>query len=264
MMRTFALAIAGVLFASVTAFAQVSSIRVIEAPPTNVLLGPRTVTPAIVACTDVPAAAAAVAPLRIVAAQAGDLHTAYATGEIVVINGGTPEGVAPGRRYFTRRLQTSLAAERPSAATPGAIRTTGWLTIIAADDRFALARIEYACDAVSQNDYLDPYLEPALPTSAGADGPLNFADMGRVLFGVDRRHTFGSGDLTNIDRGRVHGVSAGTRVAIYRDRENGAPLVEMGAGVVVEASETTSKVVLVRTIDAVWRGDYVVLRAAAP
>jgi hypothetical protein len=93
-----------------------------------------------------------------------------------------------------------------------------------------------------------------------ADGPANFADMGRVLFGSDRRQTFGAGDIANIDRGRTQGIGIGTRVAFYRDRQNGTPLVELGAGVVIDAVAESAKVVLIRANEAVFSGDYFAIR----
>jgi hypothetical protein len=265
-MRTFGFVLSGVLVAASSAFGQVSSVQVMEAPATNPNLGPRTLTASIVACTDLPTATVPASALRILSGQVGDDHTVYAPGEIVVLNGGTPQGLLVGQRYFSRRLQLGFEGEPPSVESRGAIRTSGWLTVIAADERFALARVDFACDNVESGDYLDPYVEPVLPASATADGPPNFTDMGRVLFGPDRRQTFGAGDLANIDRGTAQGIGIGTRVAFYRDRMSGTPLVEMGAGVVVETTADTAKVVLVRARDAVWRGDYVVIRgtAAAP
>jgi hypothetical protein len=262
-MRTFGLVLSGVLLAAAPSLGQVSSLQVIEPAATNQHLGPRTVTPAIVACTDLPTTTTPEPALRVMAAHAGDDHTVYAPGEIVVINGGTPQGVMAGQRYFTRRLQLGIDGLEPSVTSHGAIRTTGWLTVVAADERFALARIDYACDNVETDDYLAPYVEPPLPQTAAAPGPPNFSDLGRVLFGSDRRQTFGAGDLANIDRGTAQGIGVGTRISFYRDRMNGTPLVEMGEGVVIETTADTSKVVLVRARDAVWRGDYVVIRGGA-
>ena len=137
--------------------------------------------------------------------------------------GGTPQGVTVGRRYFTRRLQLGLDGLAPSPTALGAIRTTGWVTVIAADQGFALARVDYACDNVQSDDYLEPYIEPVLPATTAADGPPRFVDwnaeryqwegvdLGRVLFGPDRRQTFGAGDLANIDRGTAKGIGIGTR-----------------------------------------------------
>jgi len=274
-MRTFGLVLSGVLAAATSAFGQVSSVQVIEAPATNTNHGPRTLTAAIVACTDLPTATEPTPSLRVLAAQTGDHHTVYAPGEIIVINGGTPQGLSVGSRYFTRRLQLGIEAEPPSVTTRGAIRTSGWITVIASDEEFALARIDYACDSVAVGDYLEPYVEPSLPASTAADGPPHFSDwspterrwvavnLGRVLLGTDRRQTFGAGDLTNIDRGTAKGVGIGTRVGFYRDRLNGTPLVETGAGVVVETTADTAKVVVTRATEAVMQGDWVVIRGTA-
>jgi hypothetical protein len=274
-MRIFGFVVSGVLVAASSAFGQVSSVQVIESPATNQNFGPRTLSAAIVACTDLPTATVPTPSLRVLAAQVGDHHTAYGPGEIVVLNGGTPQGLLVGNRYFTRRLQLGPEAAPPSAATPGAVRTSGWITVVAADQGFALARVDYACDSVVAGDYLVPYAEPALPASVAADGPPKFidwnaekyqwesVDLGRVLFGVDRREAFGAGDLANIDRGTSKGVGIGTRVAFYRDRVNGTPLVETGTGVVVETTADTAKVVLTRAREAVVRGDYVVILGTA-
>lgn len=274
-MRTFGLVLSGVLAAASTAFGQVSSVQVIQAPTTNSNFGPRTLNAAIVACTDLPTPTLPTPTLRVLAAQAGDERQAYGTGELLVLSGGTPQGLTVGTRYFTRRLQLGLDGDRPSALAPGALRTTGWVSVVAADQGFALARVDYACDNIEAGDYLVPYVEPALPEKPAEDGPPKFVnwnaeqyrwegvELGHVLFGADRRQTFGAGDVTNIDRGASHGIGLGTRVGFYRDRRNGTPLVEVGAGLVVESSADTSKVVLTRASEAVIRGDYVVIRGTA-
>jgi len=246
--RTTTALLAALLLSSTSSFAQVTTLSAIAPPRTNPGLGPYTVTPAIVACTDLPAAAPSAA-FRILSAQAPDAHQIYAPGELVVLNGGTPQGLAVGQQYFARRQAYGLA-----------VRTAGWLTVVAADARFALARIDYACDTVVAGDYLDAFAEPVLPLSVASGGEANFSDLGHVLFGSDRRQMFGAGDLANIDRGKTQGIAPGTRVGFYRNRSNGTPLVEMGAGVVVEVAERTSKVVLLNSRDAVQTGDYVVVR----
>jgi hypothetical protein len=265
-MRTCAFVLIGVVACATAASAQDPTLSLVAPAASDASLGPRTLNAALVACTDLPTTAPSVSPLRILAAQTGDKHQVYAPGDVVVLNGGTPVGFAVGQRYFVRRLQFGLTGEAPSAAVMGAVRTAGWLSVIAADERFALARVEYACDTIQAGDYLEPFVEPVLPHIVVADGPSNFAEMGHVLFGADRRQTFGSGDIANVDRGKAHGIGVGTRVAFYRDRLNGTPLVEMGAGVVIEVAAETSKVVLVRAREVIIKGDYVAVRgtAAAP
>jgi hypothetical protein len=223
-------------------------------------LGPKTVTPALVACADVPTTAPPMATLRIVAPHAVDKHLDSTRNDLIVVNAGTPQGLLIGQRYFTRRVQPPLNRLPISPADPGSVRTSGWLTIVAADERSALARIDYACTSVEAGDYLEPYVEPTLPETIAEGGPTNFADLGHVLFGLDRREAFGSGDFLTINRGAGFGLTKGTRVAFYRDRRNGTPLVEIGSGIVIETTAETSKVIVERSSQEVRRDDYVGVR----
>ncbi len=233
-----------------------ASLASVAPPASQSAMYDKTIVPALIACTDVPTATVPVQELRILSPHAADLHEASSRGDLVVLSGGTPQGVMIGQRYFSRRLHPPISKEVISATQHGAIRTTGWLTVVAADERFALGRIDYACVSVESGDYLEPYVEPALPAAAGKDGPTNFTDLGRVLFGPDRREIFGAGDIFSIDRGSARGMVTGTRVAFYHDRRNGTPLVEIGVGIVVEVSAESSKVVLEQTSSDVKTGDY--------
>jgi hypothetical protein len=228
--------------------------------PLSPSLGPKTVVPALVACTDRPTIAVPAGALRVLAPHAADGHQTSTAGQIVVLNAGTTHGLMAGQQFFTRRLQPPANGEPMSATTPGSIRTSGWLTVVAADTHAALARIDYSCTAIEPGDYLEPYVPPALPTMIATGGRTNFADLGRVLFGLDRRESFGAGDFLSIDRGSVQGLVVGTRVAFYRDRANGTPLVEIGTGIVIEVSEDSAKVVLDRAIEDIRRGDYYGIR----
>jgi hypothetical protein len=219
-------------------------------------LGPRTVIPPTIACTDLPTTSVPDAPLRVLAPHSGDHHLISRAGDVVVLNGGTGQGFAVGQRYFTRRLTLPVNREPISAIDPGAIRTSGWLTVIAADQHSTLARIDYACTAVESGDYLEPFAEPPLPTALSAHGATDFSNLGRVLSGVDRREQFGAGELLSIDRGSAKDITLGTRVGFYRDREIGTPLVEIGVGIVVEVAADSAKVVLEWSHQDVRKGDY--------
>jgi hypothetical protein len=215
------------------------------APPPAPIYGPKTVIPAHIACTDVPVATHQPPPLHVVAPHGSDARELSYRDDVVVLNAGTPQGLGIGQRFFSRRLLGPRAGEGVSEKVIGAVHTSGWLTVVAADEHSALARVDYACDAVMNGDYLEPFAEPALPkTVAGPGGRTDFANMGRVLQGTDREEMFGAGDYVTIDRGSAAGLVAGARVAFYRDRRNGTPLVELGTGIVLEVGATASKVVL--------------------
>jgi hypothetical protein len=254
-MRTSRLIFSVLLFAAAPAAAQPPLITL--APPPEPIYGPRTVIPAHIACTDVPVTGHVEPPLRILAPHlATPAEFAYRD-SVVVLNGGTPEGLMPGQRFFIRRLLPPRAGEYVPKKGTGSVHTAGWLTVIAADEHSALARVDYACDAVRNGDYLEPYVEPVLPADlAPKHANTDFANLGRVLQGTDRTELSGAGDYVSIDRGASKGLTAGTRVAFYRDRGNGTPLVELGTGIVLEVSSETAKVVLDRARFDVRSDDY--------
>jgi hypothetical protein len=222
-------------------------------------LGPRTLTAAMVACTDLPVMSAPTSPWRILAAHSGTFHQSYRPGEIVVLNTTTAEGFVPGQRFFVRRLQLGLTGDPPSPDTPGAVRTAGWLTVIAADQHSTLAMIDFACDALVAGDYLEPFTDPTLPGLVMPDGPTDWQNLGKVMFGADRRTSFGNGDLLNIEIGQAR-LALGSHVSFHRDRRNWTPLVEMAVGVIVEVTGSTAKAVVTKVREEVRIGDFVAVR----
>lgn len=248
------------LLTAAPAAAQNSQPPLISLAPPGPALGPKTVLPASIACTDAPVSAEPSSPLRIVAQHGGDAREFSYRNDVVVLNGGTPEGLVPGQRFFTRRFRAPRNGETVSAKDRGSVRTSGWLTVIAADEHSALARVDYACDGIASGDYLDAYVEPTLPAEPAAARQSDFTDMAHVLSGVDRRESFGAGDILSIDRGSSRGLTAGMRIAFYRDRQNATPLIELGTGIVLEVAAETAKVVIEKARMAVTSGDYVAIR----
>ena len=228
-------------------------------------LGPRTLLPMHVACADIPVTTPPGAgKLTIAGSEREDGREVMATGDTVVIAAGTGQGVAVGQQYAARRLDggTRSQAFRRGADGYAGIRTAALLTVTSVDDRFALARIDRACDVVMVGDYLEPITMPTIE-AAPASGAPNFSDRASVLFGTDLRNSFGDGDVLAINRGSAHGVARGTRFALYRDAQNGLPLSELGEAVVVDVTDGTSRAVVVRVRDFVSTGDVAVMRAAA-
>jgi hypothetical protein len=258
-MRNSGFLLGACLLAAATGAAQTPPLITL-APAPQPIYGPKTVGPVVVACTDIPVTAHQPPALHVVAPHAADGREFSYRDDVVVLNGGTPQGLAPGQRYFTRRLLMPRYGEPVSERSHGYVHTSGWLTVIAADEHSALARVDYACDAVASGDYLDAYVEPVLPPVAEKGARTEFANMGRVLQGTDRNEGAGAGDFITIDRGSAEGLAAGTRVAFYRDRANGAPLVELGTGIVIELSGNAAKVVLDRARFEVSLGDYWAIR----
>jgi hypothetical protein len=223
--------------------------------------GPRTLTPAHVACTDLPAATRP-APTRFIkGGHNTDGHQSLVKGEVAVLTRSADDGLQVGQRFFVRRVQGGPSREFPREGEGwGMVHTAGWVTVTGMDEYNALASVDYTCDSIETGDYLEPYVEVVLPTSADPAGAPIYDDRASILFGTDTRTTFGDGDTLSIDRGTVHGVKLGARFMIFRNIQYGLPLVWVGDAVVMEQGELTSKVVLVLVKDVVQRGDVVVPR----
>ena len=242
----------------ISALVVLASVQAAGAQSTT--FGRVSVHPAGLLCTDIPVSAAPAAVLRIIGVQDTQSRGAFAPGDSVVLSTGRAGGVEPGQRYLIRRASRGPSRRAISPETPGAVRTAGWLTVTAADDGTALARIDGACDGVHPGDYLEPYVLPTLPRADGPAGIPQHDQMARILFGIDQTGAFGAGSLFAIDRGSEHGVVEGRQFVVYRDTATGGPLVIVGEAVAMSVRPDTTTVLLVGAAFEALAGDYLAMR----
>lgn len=226
----------------------------------NAVLSPRTTLAAHVMCVDLLVPALPIPVSRIVGVQHPDPRLSMARGDVVVVRRAPADGLAVGQRYFVRRMPTGERAYLPKDGGFVPVRTPGWVTITAMDEVNAMARIDHACDAVEADDYLEPFTELVLPPVDEAMLPPDFSERVQILPGFDGRELLGDGDTLSIARGTDHGLTVGSRFAIYRDRKDGKPLVHLGEAIVIELSLKAAKVLLMQTTDAVGPTDVAVPR----
>jgi hypothetical protein len=227
--------------------------------------GPRTLLPWMVACADTPVTSKPVPRITVKGTRSPDgLYQSTRGNEIAI--GRTPDdGLAVGQRYAVRRLAGDPKTFPRESEGFGAVTTVGWVVLTAIDQYNALANVEFACMPLLPGDYLEAYTEPALPNAATAMVPPDFSDRAAILQGTDSRVTFADGDTLSIDRGANQGVVVGARYAIYRDPRTGTegmPLFYLADGVVMEVGPLTSKLVVVKAVDAVTVEDVAVPRRA--
>jgi len=242
--------------------------------------GPRTLTPAMITCTDMPITAKPIPRLVIAGPHLTEGRTAMADG-LVVINRTPDDGLAIGQRYTSQRMITDPKRFPRPGEGYGDLRTSGWLTIRAIDQNNALASIDAVCDSVEIGDFLEPFAgEVPLPTSAAPPLYPDFNERANIIFGADNRVLFGDGDVFSIDRGSAHGAVVGARYAIYRDFQPPSghkttmptemqygntnrpvlPLVYVGDVVVMTVFEQMSKVIVTKAVNGIQVGDIVVPR----
>jgi len=246
--------------ASVVLFAiALSAAAPVEAQSTSTLAS-RTTLPAHVMCADVLVSVLPVPALRIKGTHHSALRLTMSRGDLAVVARTPGDGLAVGQRFLVRRMPMQSQLDNFRDGGYLSIRTPGWVTIAAMDEVNAMARVDYSCDAIEPDDYLEPYAEVSLPTAEVATLPPDFNQRVRVLPGVDGRELFANGDTFSIASGTEHGMTLGARFAIYRDRKDGKPLVHIGDAIVTDPSATTSKLLLITTTDAVDIRDIAVPR----
>ena len=196
---------------------------------------------------------------RIIGGQDPEPRVLFGSRQTVVVGAGTSKGIQPGQKFYVRR---TVVNRYENASGRHAAVTAGWLTITAATENTAFGRIDFACDGIQAGDYLEPFVEPALPRDAdrtNAAGELDFSKSARVLFGDHGRLTGGAGDFMLADIGQPGGAAPGGRYAVYRNLGTaGTPLVAVGEAVLISVGERESVFRLTQTRDAVFAGDLLI------
>ena len=223
-------------------------------------LAPKTTLPAHVMCADLLVPAMPLPANWVKGAQHPEMRLTLGRDDMIVVSRAPDDGLTVGQRYLVRRLPTGSQAFLPKEGGYVPIRTPGWVTITALDDLNAIAHIDHSCDSIEEGDYLEPYAEPVLPAPDANVAAPDFTERVQILPGLEGRILFADGDSFSIARGTEHGVVAGSRFAIYRDRHDGKPLMHIGEAIVTDPSATSSRVLLMKTIAAVETSDLAVPR----
>lgn len=225
--------------------------------------GPRTLLPWMVACADTAVAAKPEPRITIKGTRSPDGLFQSSRGNEVAIGRSADDGLAEGQRWAVRRIAGDPKTYPREGDGYGAVSTVGWITITAIDQYNALANVDFACTPLLPGDYLEAYTEPALPNAASTMIKPDFSDRSPILQGTDSKVMFGDGDVLSIERGTNQGVTVGARYAIYRDPRTGTegmPLFYLADAVVMEVGPATSKLVIVKSVDAVTIADVAVPR----
>jgi hypothetical protein len=186
--------------------------------------------------------------------------TLFATGEAVILTGGTEQGLKAGQEFFVRRVVVDRFATTMSGGLqPVSIHTAGWIRVVDVQATSAIATVTHACDGMMEGDYLEPFSMPAVPSAPPAGEP-DYTNTGRVVLGDERRQMGGVGTLMVIDRGSDHGLRAGQWMTVFRETHGeGTPILKVGLAQVITVRTETSLVRIQSLNDAVYVGDRVAM-----
>jgi hypothetical protein len=186
--------------------------------------------------------------------------TLFATGEAVILSGGAEQGLKVGEEYFVRRAVTDRFATPISGSLqPISIHTAGWIRVVDAQAKSAIATVTHACDGMMEGDYLEPFSMPSVP-SGPPSGEPDYGNSGRVILADEQRQMGGVGTLMVIDRGSDHGLTSGQWMTVYRDTHGeGTPILKVGLAQVITPRAATSLIKIHSLNDAVYVGDRIAI-----
>lgn len=184
----------------------------------------------------------------------------FGPGDPIVVKGGTSQGIKAGEDYFVRRVVADRFA-RPASdgVRTYSIHTAGWIHIVDVQSDTAIATVTKACDGISEGDYLEPFVKPALPAET-LSGEPDYSDPGHLVLGDERRQMGAKGDMMVLDRGSDHGLHAGQRLTIFRQTAGGTgPIAKVGEATAMLVSPESTIVRIDMVTDAIFVGDLVAI-----
>ena len=210
--------------------------------------------------------------LRVIGVQDPAVRDLFGPGDTLVISGGTNAGLEPGQRFFVRRIIPQVSVLGP--APPPTVHTSGWVQILGVDTMVATATVVHACEAIMFDDYLEPFVAPAIAARPLPGTAPQYENMGHIVSGVEGLYNAAPGSVMTIDRGSSAGVVLGQRYLVFRDKRDqhvdvtgkskvfaanarNTPLVEVGEVLVVAVREDDATVQIVAARDAVMNGDLI-------
>ena len=212
-----------------------------------------------IACAPMSLPAPPVAGIRVLGGYVQSRRM-FGPNEPLIINAGSAQGIQTGQRFYVRRY----IQDRFSPATLHSVHTAGWITIVDVKDTLAVATVTQACDGVVEGDYLEPYVEPVVPTAALTGAP-DFAHPGVIVMADEKRQMGYPGLVMVVNRGSDHDVRAGQGLTVYRETlGGGGPLLALGTATVLSVRPQTSLIRIDGARDAIFLGDLVAIHRITP
>jgi hypothetical protein len=180
-------------------------------------------------------------------------------GDLLLIDAGEKQGVAPGQNLVVRRrFQTGDRNVAKKLAT-FAEQSAGLVQVLETQRDSSVAIVVYVCGELLAGDTVEPYVaQPAF--YAVTEGTPRFDAPARITTGEHGMTAAAAGQMMVIDHGIMQGVRRGQRLTIFR-RPAGTdgPAMTIGDGVVIAIRADSATIRIERATDAVMVGDLVAL-----
>lgn len=203
--------------------------------------------------------------LRIAGSEEGAAKYGLATDDIVYLNRGSRDGISPGDRYYLQRRMRKIEHPVNGNNMGWMIERTGWVAVLAVQERTAMAVVTQACIDIREGDYLVPFEQIPVPLvprvkPAGRLDPESGKISGHIVAALDDLAGLGEGYLVSLDVGEEQGIIPGNLFTIYRHVYENTPRRVLGHLAVLTVQRRTSTAKIVYSVDEVMPGDSVELR----
>jgi hypothetical protein len=195
----------------------------------------------------------------LVAAGRESRKTLFATGDAVVIRGGTAQGLKVGDEFYVRRVLDDRFTEPQPGVYPISVLTAGAVQVVEAQADSSIAVVTYGCDGVMEGDYLERYQRPVNPSVQVGTTP-DFERPARLILGAERRQMAAPGEFMVVDRGSDHGLRPGQQLTVFRRTlADSGPIAMVATATVYTVQPESSLVRIETSLDAVYVGDLVAI-----
>jgi hypothetical protein len=186
-----------------------------------------------------------------------------AEGDVVFLSHGQDTGIHSGDELFiTRRGGTVF---HPSTGQPMGtlIRRLGQARVLIAHPTRSTALITTSCEDIREGDELMPRenipvpMRTALPPFDRLDPTPSGGPTGYVVSTKDEVPEIGAGHIIYTDLGKANGLHPGDVLALYRERTEGLPRMNLGQAVVITVNDETSAARVVKSARESVVGDRV-------
>jgi hypothetical protein len=237
--------------------------------------------------------------LRLVTGEQSEQKATFTEGDIVYLSVGGNKGVQPGDRYsvmreFSDPLKVPMFKwqEKLTKAMGTYYADLGQLEVIKVQPNIAIAKVSMSCDLMQRGDIIRPFVErPSGPYKDASDfdklAPVSGKPAAMVVGGLDTQQLTGKLDTLYVNLGTGQGVKVGDYFRIFRyqgtipgliavekdyqDRLygqgsnprhyawNDLPREVIGEGIVLNATQNSSTVLITAARHEIYSGDYVEL-----
>lgn len=200
-------------------------------------------------------------PGSIMSAEAVESQKSFFFGDVVYLDIGEVQGVAPGQEFWIVRPGRLIdAAGSDSKDTYGRLYwTPGRLRVICVQDRTAIAEVTVSCSDVVVGDMILPF-EPIPIPLVRRTPPLNSCDpssgkpIGHIIASRDDVSSIAADTVVFLDLGDTNGLVAGDFLSVYRTRSDITGLRTVLGELAVLMTKNRSAVAKV-----IWMKDYMLV-----